>query len=417
MRAARSVTDWRARGAVVRLHIGLEAPADLLADLAPAFTAAKAWRPAFPTVFLKSGGFEAWFRCGDERSAAVSDFIPESSAHFAARVAASVAGRGGLSAPRSLKSPRLRLRHERLRAAVRRSCRRLERARVEKAPQHVGGDAADVVVVAVVAEREHVGDGAGREYGAAPGGLEEHHVGAHQRVLLGVEAVHRGAVFLGGRQCARAQAVRTGQDHGVRRRAQVGIEAVDFYAHGAAGAHAVVADALALRDALQRKGHARVGGLGRQQVVAGVVVDHGREADADELLRREAAVAPERAGFAGAGQGNLAGARLPGARAADAAPLLDGGGRLRMPGAAPVKAVGAEREVAAAAVLVGHDGVHHGLALVLTVRERGQDPVAGDCAQALAVEFGVGDQVVVDALFFEPVDEVGVDGQVPRPAA
>src|SRR6218665_2241483 len=45
-----------------------------------------------------------------------------------------------------------------------------------KGGQEVGGDAADVVVVAVVAEREHVGDGAGREYGAAPGGLEEHHV-------------------------------------------------------------------------------------------------------------------------------------------------------------------------------------------------------------------------------------------------
>ena len=41
MRAARSVTDWSRRGAVVRLHIGLEAPADLLADLAQAFTAAK----------------------------------------------------------------------------------------------------------------------------------------------------------------------------------------------------------------------------------------------------------------------------------------------------------------------------------------------------------------------------------------
>ena len=41
MRAARSVTDWNTRGAVVRLHIGLEAPADLLADLAQAFTAAK----------------------------------------------------------------------------------------------------------------------------------------------------------------------------------------------------------------------------------------------------------------------------------------------------------------------------------------------------------------------------------------
>jgi cystathionine beta-lyase len=39
MRAARSVTDWSARGAVVRLHIGLEAPADLQRDLAQGFAA------------------------------------------------------------------------------------------------------------------------------------------------------------------------------------------------------------------------------------------------------------------------------------------------------------------------------------------------------------------------------------------
>jgi len=42
MRAARSVTDWSRRGAVVRLHIGLEAPADLTADLARGFAALNA---------------------------------------------------------------------------------------------------------------------------------------------------------------------------------------------------------------------------------------------------------------------------------------------------------------------------------------------------------------------------------------
>jgi cystathionine beta-lyase len=42
MRAARSVTDWSKRGAVVRLHVGLEAPADLTADLAHGFDAMKA---------------------------------------------------------------------------------------------------------------------------------------------------------------------------------------------------------------------------------------------------------------------------------------------------------------------------------------------------------------------------------------
>ncbi|WP_295857714.1 cystathionine beta-lyase [uncultured Xylophilus sp.] len=39
MGRARSVTDWRGRGPVVRLHVGLEDPADLLADLARGFDA------------------------------------------------------------------------------------------------------------------------------------------------------------------------------------------------------------------------------------------------------------------------------------------------------------------------------------------------------------------------------------------
>jgi len=39
MRAARSVTDWSTRGAVVRLHVGLESPSDLLRDLEGGFAA------------------------------------------------------------------------------------------------------------------------------------------------------------------------------------------------------------------------------------------------------------------------------------------------------------------------------------------------------------------------------------------
>jgi cystathionine beta-lyase len=38
--SARSVADWSGRGCFVRLHIGLEDPADLIADLAQAFAAA-----------------------------------------------------------------------------------------------------------------------------------------------------------------------------------------------------------------------------------------------------------------------------------------------------------------------------------------------------------------------------------------
>lgn len=39
MRRARSVADWSARGQVIRLHVGLEDPADLLGDLAQGFAA------------------------------------------------------------------------------------------------------------------------------------------------------------------------------------------------------------------------------------------------------------------------------------------------------------------------------------------------------------------------------------------
>jgi cystathionine beta-lyase len=42
MRNARSVADWSGRGQVIRLHIGLEDPADLLGDLQQGFAALSA---------------------------------------------------------------------------------------------------------------------------------------------------------------------------------------------------------------------------------------------------------------------------------------------------------------------------------------------------------------------------------------
>jgi cystathionine beta-lyase len=42
MRNARSVTDWSGHGQIIRLHIGLEDPADLLADLQQGFAALQA---------------------------------------------------------------------------------------------------------------------------------------------------------------------------------------------------------------------------------------------------------------------------------------------------------------------------------------------------------------------------------------
>jgi len=40
MAQARSIADWSARGQVVRLHVGLEDPQDLMADLEQAFAKA-----------------------------------------------------------------------------------------------------------------------------------------------------------------------------------------------------------------------------------------------------------------------------------------------------------------------------------------------------------------------------------------
>jgi cystathionine beta-lyase len=39
MAAARSVADWSGRGPIMRLHVGLEDPGDLVADLRQAFSA------------------------------------------------------------------------------------------------------------------------------------------------------------------------------------------------------------------------------------------------------------------------------------------------------------------------------------------------------------------------------------------
>jgi cystathionine beta-lyase len=41
MTRARSVTDWSARGPVVRLHVGLEDPSELIEDLSAAFEAVR----------------------------------------------------------------------------------------------------------------------------------------------------------------------------------------------------------------------------------------------------------------------------------------------------------------------------------------------------------------------------------------
>src|SRR5215475_13482370 len=59
----------------------------------------------------------------------------------------------------------------------------LDRLRIEEAPQHIAGDARDIVVVAVMGQGRRPGDRSSGEDGTAARRLEEGDVGAHLGML------------------------------------------------------------------------------------------------------------------------------------------------------------------------------------------------------------------------------------------
>src|SRR4051812_9686547 len=105
----------------------------------------------------------------------------------------------------------------------------------------------------------------------------------------------------------------------MRRRSKFEIVAVDLAADGAIVAKSKITELLMTAGALEDEGCARILAFGGAQIIAAGIVDHGRETDADELLRRKARMPPQRAGFAGAGKMHLARLRLPGACSGHAA--------------------------------------------------------------------------------------------------
>src|SRR5215467_13858142 len=73
----------------------------------------------------------------------------------------------------------------------RKSERRLplfDRLGIEEAPQHIAGDARDIVVVATMSERRRPGDRSGGKDGSTARRLEEGDVGAHLGMLDAVGA-------------------------------------------------------------------------------------------------------------------------------------------------------------------------------------------------------------------------------------
>ena len=97
----------------------------------------------------------------------------------------------------------------------------------------------------------------------------------------------------------------------VRRRAEGELVAVELVAGSAAADQAEVADALRPLDSREDPRGSRVETVGHTEVVRRTVEALGREADAEDLLRRTGAVAPDATALAARRVVGFARARLP----------------------------------------------------------------------------------------------------------
>ena len=278
-------------------------------------------------------------------------------------------------------------------------------------------DARDVVVVAVVRERAAPGDRAGREHGTARRGLEEGEVGAHVR-MLGADEVrrHHGELLVDQRDEIGVP-FRAGQQQRVRRRAQERLDPVQLQAGGTAADEAEVADPLVRPDALEDERGARIEAVLLAHVVGADVEALGGEADAAHDVRRAAEAPPEPAVLAAERMVVLAGMRLPGADAILGAAHLDHARQRRVAGDAPVPAVGAEVDQAAAAIEPGLHGIPHRGRVVFGVGAGHDHAVGGERVEAFLVQVLVGDHVEGEALVLEPVGQVRVGIELPQARA
>ena len=142
----------------------------------------------------------------------------------------------------------------------------------------------------------------------------------------------------------------------------------------------------------------------------------GGEADADELLRRSAAVTPQAAALAGAREVVLARPRLPGPRPCFELADLHHPWFLVAKADAPVVGVGSEIEQAATGREIVLGRVHHPLRVVLVVRAVQDNPVRFQRGHAFPVQIFVGQDVVVVFHCLQPGDDRQVGRKLPRRA-
>ncbi len=208
-------------------------------------------------------------------------------------------------------------------------------------------------------------------------------------------------------------AVRNTDDLQVRGRAQLRHHLVQLEPGRAAAGQAEIAVGFAFH-ALEQPRHVRIVGLRRAPVADAFESPLHGKADAARALRGDAVAAPHAAVAAIELVVVLPRFAGPGPDAAFGAPDLQQVGRGRGPGDLPVKAVGAQVHQVSAAFAVRHQGFDHAARVVLRVRAGQHHVVGAQGIQALVVQVLVGDHVVVEPFFAQPLRQVRIRRKVPQ---
>ena len=167
---------------------------------------------------------------------------------------------------------------------------------------------------------------------------------------------------------------------------------------------------LVVADALENELGAGIEAVGLADVVGAPVEARGARADADQAIRRHAAVAPGSARLTGCAVHAFGGRHFEGPTGA---PAADFGyvGTLGVDGGDAEEAVATEvHQAATVAQIRTHTGEHVG-GPILVVRAGEDDAVGRQQVGAFGVQVVIGDDVDLVAGGFQPVDEIEVSGE------
>src|SRR5262245_41073317 len=162
----------------------------------------------------------------------------------------------------------------------------------EEAPEHIGGQPIDVVLVAVVAEAAGIGYRADRENGTSTGTLEEHHVRPYRGSISRKRLTHCHNVLE--RLVDVGMALRMGHHQCMGRCAIAIFDAVDLDARRTAAQQPEVAEHVAF-DTIEHERDPRTPGLFGTPIVRRAIEALGDKADAAQHLRRPTEIPPKAA--------------------------------------------------------------------------------------------------------------------------